>query len=70
MFLQELNPIVQEFVKEPLAFVNGFVAGLLRLNPEEDPLKNWLDKQGITLVKTSDSNSKDNGNKPEYISIN
>jgi hypothetical protein len=68
MFLQELNPIVQELVKEPIAFVNGFVAGLLRLNPEEDPLKSWLDKQGITLVKTS--NSKDNGNKPEYISIN
>lgn len=68
MFLQELNPIFQELVKEPAAFVNGFIAGALRLNLEQDPLKSWLEKQGLTQVKPPQDN--DNGNKPEYISIN
>ncbi|TVQ45382.1 MAG: hypothetical protein EA365_08070 [Gloeocapsa sp. DLM2.Bin57] len=68
MFLQELNPIFQEFIKQPVPFVNGLIAGALRLNLAEDPLKSWLEKQGLTQVNTSQDN--DNGNKPEYISIN
>ncbi|ELR99840.1 hypothetical protein [Gloeocapsa sp. PCC 73106] len=67
MFLQELNPIVQEFAKEPLAFINGFVAGALRLNLDQDPLKGWLEKQGLSQLNSG--NKTDNGNKPEYISI-
>ncbi len=67
MFLQELNPLCQELIKEPVAFVNGFIAGALRLNLTEDPLKSWLEKQGLTQLKTPQD--PDNGNKPEYISI-
>lgn len=69
MFLQELNPIIQELLKQPLAFANGFVAGALRLNLDQDPLKSWLEKQGLTEIKTNKGKNDDDDNKPEYISI-
>lgn len=64
MFLQELNPIFEEFTKEPLAFVNGFVAGALRLNLDQDPLKSWLEQQGF-----DPTTKNNNGNQPKSISI-
>lgn len=69
MFLQELNPLFQELVSQPLAFVNGFVTGALRLNLNDDPLKTWLEQQGFNPNNPGGSNKSDNGSKPQSISI-
>ncbi|MEA5535788.1 hypothetical protein [Crocosphaera sp. XPORK-15E] len=68
MFLDELQPIVKEFVQQPLAFTGGIVSGALKLKLSEDPLKGWLQKQGLTNFAYTD-NTKDNGSGPQTISI-
>ncbi len=45
MFLDELTPVAQELLKNPVAFAGGFVSGILRLNLNDDPVKSWLEKQ-------------------------
>nr|GLL21148.1 UPF0426 protein At1g28150, chloroplastic [Ipomoea trifida]GMC74911.1 UPF0426 protein At1g28150, chloroplastic [Ipomoea batatas] len=46
------QPILKEALKEPIAFMGGVFAGLLRLDLNEDPLKEWVTKtveaSGIT----------------------
>ncbi|XP_010499314.1 PREDICTED: UPF0426 protein At1g28150, chloroplastic-like [Camelina sativa] len=36
------EPILSEALKEPIAFVGGMFAGLLRLDLNEEPLKDWV----------------------------
>ncbi|KAL5545263.1 hypothetical protein UlMin_009047 [Ulmus minor] len=38
------EPIVKEALKEPVAFMGGMFAGLLRLDLNEDPLKEWVSR--------------------------
>ncbi len=64
MFVEELKPIVQEAFKQPIAFMGGFVSGVLKLNMNEEPLKSWLEKQGDLSIKTKSKNSG-----PETINI-
>lgn len=47
MFLDELSPFLQELTRQPVAFVGGFVSGILRLDLNEDPVKSWLNQQDI-----------------------
>ncbi|MGB5596069.1 MAG: hypothetical protein WBM32_03645 [Crocosphaera sp.] len=68
MFLDELQPIFQEFIQQPLAFASGLVSGTLKLKLSEDPLKSWLQQQGMTDFTYTD-NTKDNGSGPQTISI-
>lgn len=68
MFLDELQPMVKEFLQQPLAFAGGFVSGTLRLKLSEDPLKSWLQQQGLTNFTYTDTTS-DNGSGPQSISI-
>lgn len=68
MFLDELQPVARELVQQPVAFLGGFVSGVLRLKMSEDPLKGWLDKQGITTASPADISSG-NGSGPQSISI-
>ncbi len=68
MFLEELQPIAKEFFQQPLAFAGGFVSGMLRLNLSEDPLRSWLQKQGLTTFIYTDT-SMGNGGRPQSISI-
>ncbi|BBH04256.1 UPF0426 protein, chloroplastic [Prunus dulcis] len=46
------EPILREALKEPVAFMGGMFAGLLRLDLNEDPLKDWVSRtveaSGIT----------------------
>ncbi|CAA7015704.1 unnamed protein product [Microthlaspi erraticum] len=46
------EPILSEALKEPIAFVGGMFAGLLRLDLNEEPLKEWVTRtveaSGIT----------------------
>lgn len=46
MFLDELTPVFQTLVQNPMAFLGGFCSGALRLNLYDDPVKSWLDQQG------------------------
>ncbi len=68
MFLDELQPIFKEFLQQPLAFTGGLVSGTLRLKLSEDPLKSWLQKQGLTDFSYTD-NTSDTGSGPQSISI-
>lgn len=45
MFLEELISLCQEATKQPMAFMGGFVSGVLRLNLAEEPLASWLKSQ-------------------------
>ncbi|KAG5247143.1 UPF0426 protein [Salix suchowensis] len=46
------EPILKDAIKEPVAFMGGMFAGLLRLDLKEDPLKEWVTRtveaSGIT----------------------
>lgn len=68
MFLEELQPILQEFLRQPLAFAGGVVSGALGLKMTEDPLKSWLQQQGVTNYTYTNSTT-DNGSGPQSISI-
>eukprot|EP01023_Acetabularia_acetabulum_P022177 TRINITY_DN2189_c0_g1_i1.p2 TRINITY_DN2189_c0_g1~~TRINITY_DN2189_c0_g1_i1.p2 ORF type:complete len:113 (+),score=16.52 TRINITY_DN2189_c0_g1_i1:158-496(+) len=37
------DPVVKQFVKEPVAFFGGVFAGVLGLNLQEDPLRSWIE---------------------------
>ncbi len=66
MLLNELTPILKELTKEPVAFCNGFVSGILRLNLTDDPIESWLKKQaGYTPTQSK----TDTGNRQEPQSI-
>jgi hypothetical protein len=71
MFLDELSPILKELTQQPVAFLSGFVSGVLRLNLADDPVRSWLDKQtGSTAYQTpttGSENGKTSG--PQSISI-
>lgn len=66
MFLSELSPMIQELIRQPIAFASGFCSGLLRLNLEEEPLSSWLSKQGYT---NSDVGTNGDRQKPKSINI-
>jgi hypothetical protein len=68
MFLTELQPLVKELIEQPIALLGGFVSGMLKLNLSEDPLKSWLQKQGLSDIPSS-SPSTNNSNQPQSIAI-
>jgi hypothetical protein len=70
MFFDELTPVLKELAGHPIAFLGGFVSGVLRLNLADDPVKSWLDQQGGASsysVSSTSSNGKNGG--PQSISI-
>jgi hypothetical protein len=71
MFLDELIPMAQELIQQPIAFAGGFLSGLLRLNLHEDPVKSWIDEQAgstsYTTPPAEPANGKSTG--PQSISI-
>ncbi len=73
MFFDELFPVVQELTGQPVAFLGGFVAGVLRLGLGDEPVKSWLDQHiGSDNFSVSDAPaSKQNGRSkgPQSISI-
>ena len=69
MFLDELTPIVQEILGQPVAFLGGFASGLLKLNLNDDPVKSWLENQGANVSDHSDDDDSTNGKGPQTISI-
>mmetsp|Transcript_21580 Transcript_21580/g.41172 ORF Transcript_21580/g.41172 Transcript_21580/m.41172 type:complete len:138 (-) Transcript_21580:338-751(-) len=70
------DPILKQAVQEPVAFFGGMFAGLLRLEVDDDPLKEWIDrtaeKAGMTAeeAQASAMSSLDKQNSgPTEISI-
>ncbi len=68
MFLSELTPAFQKFIQQPVAFVSGFASGVLHLNLNEEPLSQWLEKQGYSSVNSNSSTST-NRDRPQSINI-
>jgi hypothetical protein len=70
MFLDELTPFMQELTRQPVAFLGGFVSGVLRLNLNEDPVKSWLEKENVNVPPQEDTpNGMGSNNGPQKISI-
>jgi hypothetical protein len=64
----ELSPVLTQLSSQPVAFLGGFVSGVLRLSLEDDPVKSWLDKQaGRPGTPPMDTNGHQNG--PQSITI-
>ncbi len=66
--MDELKPILNEFLGQPVAFFGGLVSGFLKLDLQQDPLKGWLEKQGVTTTASTTSASSSNDG-PQSISI-
>nr|KYP43071.1 hypothetical protein KK1_035514 [Cajanus cajan] len=66
------DPIVKEALKEPVAFFGGMFAGILRLDLNEEPLKEWVTRTvegaGITEEETNTEESA-NEAAPQEIQI-
>ncbi|CBN58682.1 hypothetical protein PN499_10180 [Kamptonema animale CS-326] len=70
MFLNELTPVLKELTQQPIAFLGGFVSGLLRLNLYDDPVKSWLDQQtGSTSYTPPTEENNGNSSGPQSINI-
>lgn len=67
MFLDELSPVAQQLITQPVAFLGGLASGLLRLNLTQEPVKSWLEQQGAPVVAPSSPNH--NGSGPKSITI-
>uniref|UniRef100_A0A0D9W7E3 Uncharacterized protein n=1 Tax=Leersia perrieri TaxID=77586 RepID=A0A0D9W7E3_9ORYZ len=66
--------ILREALKEPVAFMGGVFAGLLRLDLNEDPLKEWITRtveaSGIAEDnQTSESSEGPQNDAPQQIEI-
>jgi hypothetical protein len=68
MFLTELSPLFQELVHKPVAFMGGFVSGLLNLSLTDEPVSKWLDKAGCAASTPTASAPRTNSS-PQSISI-
>ncbi|HIK33486.1 MAG TPA: hypothetical protein IGS17_04745 [Oscillatoriales cyanobacterium M59_W2019_021] len=62
MFFDELQPILTEFSKEPIAFLGGFASGMFHLNLADDPVKSWLDDQAKSPGSSASSDTQNHHN--------
>ncbi|MBF2002452.1 MAG: hypothetical protein IGS50_16665 [Synechococcales cyanobacterium C42_A2020_086] len=71
MFMDELTPVFKQLTTYPVAFLGGFVSGLLRLNLADDPVKSWLDQQSGSYAASTASMGSTNGKSsgPKSIAI-
>ncbi|XP_057549594.1 UPF0426 protein At1g28150, chloroplastic [Amaranthus tricolor] len=66
--------ILKEAIKEPVAFMGGMFAGFLKLNLNEEPLKEWINRtveaSGITEeeIEAQGANSEEE-EAPQQIDI-
>ncbi|KAH8942794.1 hypothetical protein BDL97_13G013700 [Sphagnum fallax] len=65
------DPILKEVLKEPIAFFRGVFAGLLQLDLNEEPLREWVARTSEAAgLDLSESPSADNDDSiPEDIQI-
>ncbi|KAH9620257.1 hypothetical protein KSS87_005503 [Heliosperma pusillum] len=67
------EPIIKEAIKEPVAFMGGIFAGLLRLDLNEEPLKQWINRtveaSGITEQEMDTQGPNTEEAAPQQINI-
>ncbi|XP_004299449.1 PREDICTED: UPF0426 protein At1g28150, chloroplastic [Fragaria vesca subsp. vesca] len=67
------EPIVKKALQEPVAFMGGMFAGLLRLDLNDDPLKEWVSRtveaSGITVEEVDANGSDPEEETPQQIEI-
>ncbi|CAH8299057.1 unnamed protein product [Eruca vesicaria subsp. sativa] len=68
------EPILSEALKEPIAFMGGVFAGLLRLDLNDEPLKEWVTRtveaSGITEEEVGgDGMASNEEESPQQIEI-
>ncbi|KAM5570211.1 hypothetical protein ABKV19_011074 [Rosa sericea] len=67
------EPIVRKALQEPVAFMGGMFAGLLRLDLNDDPLKEWVSRtveaSGITEEEVDDEGLNPEEETPQQIEI-
>ncbi|MEN9224543.1 MAG: hypothetical protein Q6M54_03635 [Thermostichus sp. DRC_bins_24] len=61
-----MNEVWKEFLSNPVPFCGGLLSGLLRLDVKQDPLRSWLESQGLVV---EDGPSSGNSAGPKSISI-
>lgn len=60
------NSLLSEFFQNPIPFAAGFVAGILKVDVNQDPVKGWLEQQGVHM-KPSSATTSSKG--PQNINI-
>ncbi|KAG7941907.1 hypothetical protein I3843_16G072300 [Carya illinoinensis] len=60
------EPILKEALKEPVAFMGGMFAGLLRLDLKEEPLKEWIART-VEASGVTEEEIDAGGSKPEEV---
>ncbi|MFQ3584292.1 MAG: hypothetical protein SNJ85_05065 [Cyanobacteriota bacterium] len=45
----EKNEVWKVFLSNPVPFCGGLLSGLLGLDIKQDPLRSWLESQGLTV---------------------
>ncbi|CAM6028764.1 unnamed protein product [Sphagnum balticum] len=65
------DPILKEVLKEPIAFFGGVFAGLLRLDLNEEPLREWVARtsEAAGLDLSESPSGDDDDSIPEDIQI-
>ncbi len=43
------NEVWKTFLSNPVVFFGGFLSGLLGLDIKQDPLRSWLESQGLRV---------------------
>ncbi|KAL3824985.1 hypothetical protein ACJIZ3_021014 [Penstemon smallii] len=74
LFNPNQQPILKQALKEPSAFLGGLFAGLLRIDLNEDPLKEWVartvEASGITEEQISNTtDAREEEDMPVQIDI-
>ncbi len=62
----ETNDVWKEFLSNPVPFCGGLLSGLLNLDVKQDPLRSWLEAQGLVVEDGPPSGGSDG---PKSISI-
>ncbi|XP_052182233.1 UPF0426 protein At1g28150, chloroplastic [Diospyros lotus] len=66
-------PLLKEAIKEPIAFMGGIFAGILRLDLKEDPLKEWVartvEASGIAEEEIDGEGTEPEEDSPQQIEI-
>ncbi len=63
------NTLVSEFFQNPIPFLAGFVAGVLKIDLEQDPVKQWMEQRGVDFSHTGNSEKDAPKSGPQNITI-
>ncbi|KAL6493433.1 hypothetical protein OROGR_032212 [Orobanche gracilis] len=65
--------ILKEALREPVAFMGGILAGLLKLDLNEEPLKEWVSRtveaSGISAEELGNGDVEEEDEMPQQIEI-